>query len=62
MMYNIPDTIPAPPPIETIPPDTVPNNPLPEITEIDNPIPEPPTTITMLPPRFDATTRCCTVF
>lgn len=41
-MY-INDTIPAPPPIdviETIPPDTIRDNPIPEITEIDNKIPE----------------------
>lgn len=46
-MNDVQDTIPSPPPIETIPPDTIRNNTIPEmiavapeITEIDNAIPE----------------------
>jgi hypothetical protein len=41
MIFDIHDTVPSPSPIETIPPsDTIPNNPLPEITEVDNLIPQ----------------------
>ena len=39
MLYNFKDTIPSPPPTETIPPiETI---PVPQdLTDIDNPIPE----------------------
>lgn len=43
MSHEVHDTDPSPPPIETIPPiDTIRDNPIPEITEVDNKIPEPP--------------------
>jgi hypothetical protein len=53
-MINVHDTIPSPPPIETIP-DTIPNNPLPEITEVDNPLPEDceSTAVTITSPNFN---------
>lgn len=54
-MMDTHDTVPSPPPIETIPPDTIPHNPLPEITEVDNPLPEElvSTAVTITPPSFN---------